>query len=82
METVSTGSDGELTTSEKRKRIEAWYWHPDLKLGSDTFNFFGKILYEVDREIDSENIRETFARASPEQIDRLWKQYLLAQIVS
>lgn len=82
METVSTGSVCELTTDEKRKRIEAWYWHPDLKLGSVALIFFRDALYEVAEEINSDGMRDAFAQATPEQIERLWKQYLLAQLVS
>jgi len=82
METVPTGSNCGLTANEKRERIEAWYWSPDLKIGSAALKFFSKALFEVAEEINSDTIRDTFAQASPEQIDRLWKQYLLAQFVS
>lgn len=85
MERIHDQAADELTTDEKRRRIEAWYWHPDLKLGSDAFNFFVPHMIQLIAELGPDrgiSATEALDLASPEQIDRLWKQYLLAQIVS
>lgn len=83
MERVHDQTADRLTTDEKRQRIMRWY----LKLNThgEEFSFFVPHMIQLIVEVGPDrgiSAIEALNRASPEQIDRLWKQYLLAQIVS
>lgn len=83
MERVHDQTADRLTTDEKRERIRKWYM--GLNTQGEEFNFFVPHMIQLIVDINpSRGISATEAldRASPEQIEHLWKQYLLAQIVS
>lgn len=59
-------------------------WYLNLNTHGEEFNFFVPHMIQLIVDVGSgrgTSATEAVDRASPEQIERLWKQYLLAQIV-
>lgn len=60
-------------------------WYLNLDTLGEEFGFFVPHMIQLIVDVGSDrgtSATEALDLASPEQIDRLWKQYLLAQMVS
>lgn len=60
-------------------------WYLNLNVHGEEFGFFVPHMIQLIVDVGDDrgtSATEALDRASPEQIDRLWKQYLLAQMVS